>query len=414
MSAVDSIVLVTTPGANAGALCASSVGCATRSGLMATSSTTSSRNPPRNLRRRAAIYSPHTEQARPLTKPVRLRARWRHLLQCIHHLAALPARYSLLTGRHAANATSIISHRPWNLVGFNTFLTGRSRQLLECSALLAIRRASLANTTSAFHCRRNCAPAAVNTAVVERASRIQIVQAVRERGGFSEAPAVFGGNKQTASSAHHPEWLTLQAVNCLQRARSRKQPGFVYYAPTLPHAPFSLPDSLVHTNVSITPAGLVEPDPSWAIERKQLLNQLTSKGHVCASHITRCNPAAATPCEEQYVFREGEERRPSACSPLVSSAIALSKDRWIDPSWLLAKENCEQRRLAHLFAAGLAWIDIGVGKLLKSLHPKQSMVILTSDHGASFLGKGSPYEAGIRVPLIVRWGGEDAHRRHND
>ena len=246
----------------------------------------------------------------------------------------------------------------------------------------------------------------MNTAVVERASRIQISfkRFVSAAASPRLRPSLVA-IKQTASSAHHPEWLTQQAVNCLQRARSRKQPVFVYYAPTLPHAPFSLPDSLVNTNVSITPAGLVEPDPSWAIERKQLLNQLTSKGHVCASHITRCNPAAATPCEEQYVFREGEERRSSACSPLVSSAIALSKDRWIDPSWLLAKENCEQRRLAHLFAAGLAWIDIGVGKLLKSLHPKQSMVILTSDHGASFLGKGSPYEAGIRVPLIVRWGG---------
>ena len=36
-----------------------------------------------------------------------------------------PARFSLLTGRHAANSSSITSHRPWNLVGFNTFLTGR-------------------------------------------------------------------------------------------------------------------------------------------------------------------------------------------------------------------------------------------------------------------------------------------------
>ena len=38
-----------------------------------------------------------------------------------------PARYSLLTGRYAANASSIASQRPWRLVGFNTFLTGRER-----------------------------------------------------------------------------------------------------------------------------------------------------------------------------------------------------------------------------------------------------------------------------------------------
>ena len=35
-----------------------------------------------------------------------------------------PSRFSLLTGRYASNASSIASHRPWNLVGFNMFLTG--------------------------------------------------------------------------------------------------------------------------------------------------------------------------------------------------------------------------------------------------------------------------------------------------
>ena len=41
--------------------------------------------------------------------------------------------------------------------------------------------------------------------------------------------------------------------------------------------------------------------------------------------------------------------------------------------------------------------------VLRHVHPRHSLVVLTADHGASFLGKGSPYEAGIRVPLVVRW-----------
>ena len=28
---------------------------------------------------------------------------------------------------------------------------------------------------------------------------------------------------------------------------------------------------------------------------------------------------------------------------------------------------------------------------------------MPGDHGPSFLGKGAPYEAGIRVPLLMRW-----------
>jgi arylsulfatase A-like enzyme len=35
-----------------------------------------------------------------------------------------PSRFALLTGRYASNASSIVSHRPWNMVAFNTFLTG--------------------------------------------------------------------------------------------------------------------------------------------------------------------------------------------------------------------------------------------------------------------------------------------------
>ena len=40
-----------------------------------------------------------------------------------------PARYSLLTGRYAANASSIVSNRPWRMVGFNSFLNGREPTL---------------------------------------------------------------------------------------------------------------------------------------------------------------------------------------------------------------------------------------------------------------------------------------------
>ena len=35
-----------------------------------------------------------------------------------------PSRFALLTGRYASSATSIPAHRPWSMVGFNTFLTG--------------------------------------------------------------------------------------------------------------------------------------------------------------------------------------------------------------------------------------------------------------------------------------------------
>ena len=53
-----------------------------------------------------------------------------------------PARYALLTGRYAANASSITAHRPWNLVGFNTFLTSRESTLAH-----GLRRRARASPT---------------------------------------------------------------------------------------------------------------------------------------------------------------------------------------------------------------------------------------------------------------------------
>ena len=48
-----------------------------------------------------------------------------------------PSRFSLLTGRYASNASSIPAHRPWNMVGFNTFLTGSEETIAH-----RLRRAS--------------------------------------------------------------------------------------------------------------------------------------------------------------------------------------------------------------------------------------------------------------------------------
>ena len=82
-------------------------------------------------------------------------------------------------------------------------------------------------------------------------------------------------------------------------------------------------------------------------------------------------------------------------------------DPWIARGWLHDESNFEQLRLARLFMSGLAWLDTSVGTVLDTLRSelleRDTLVIATADHGASFLGKGHVYEAGVRVPLIVRW-----------
>ena len=86
--------------------------------------------------------------------------------------------------------------------------------------------------------------------------------------------------------------------------------------------------------------------------------------------------------------------------------LALS-DPWLSGDWLYSEANFEQGRLARLFAVGLAWLDDSIGSVLSSLRTlaidTNTIVVYTADHGASFLGKGHVYEAGVRVPLILHW-----------
>ena len=77
------------------------------------------------------------------------------------------------------------------------------------------------------------------------------------------------------------------------------------------------------------------------------------------------------------------------------------------------------------FAAMIATLDENVGRLLTAVEnlnlTKNTLIIFTSDNGGirdiSYqnplrAGKGSYYEGGIRVPLIIRWPGKVAEGSH--
>ncbi|PPS40369.1 sulfatase [Chroococcidiopsis sp. TS-821] len=60
---------------------------------------------------------------------------------------------------------------------------------------------------------------------------------------------------------------------------------------------------------------------------------------------------------------------------------------------------------------GVARLDAGIGLLLNQLNrqglDRNTLVIFLGDHGPGFVrAKGSCYEAGLRIPLLIRWSGK--------
>ena len=114
-----------------------------------------------------------------------------------------PSRFGLLTGRFASNASSITAHRPWNAVGFNTFLTG-----VEPTIAHALRKRGYATGFAGkyhlgfplpAHLRKGRATFGGGGRGLDYE---QLSEAVRKYGGFDETLAVWGGNKQTERSLY--------------------------------------------------------------------------------------------------------------------------------------------------------------------------------------------------------------------
>jgi arylsulfatase len=161
------------------------------------------------------------------------------------------------------------------MVGFNTFLTGAVPTLAHRLRAVGYATVFVGKYHLGFPLKPRGAAAARRAAFGgggRGLTHAELATAVSKYAGFETVEALWGGNKQTADFPHHPEYMAARAAAAMGRAQAASRPWFVYFAPTVPHAPFSLPHSFL-ANTSLTPQGSVTADPRWGESRTALLSR---------------------------------------------------------------------------------------------------------------------------------------------
>ena len=338
-----------------------------------------------------------------------------------------PSRYALLTGRYASTASlggrytkppaqiafqaylsrkqnvstlAAVMRRGGYLAGFvGKYHIGRALQPAECLPLVSGPNASLAlaaaSSTEVGGGRSPvCAPTADHWQACARA-------ALKKHSGFEFVADVYFGNDALTAWAHEPEWMAHEALRMVRRARERRRPFFVVLAPTLTHAPLE-PHRQLLAPPRAAPPGCDDPPPPTAVPsgfaaaarrlRLEVVRRLRTGGLLCGGD-------------------DGSAKELQQCAedslPEVGTLLAF--EPWLPAEWFRGGSSVQKnfRRHVATTVSAAAWLDATLQPVLDELKEKgeleSTVTIFTADHGAFFAGKGHPYEAGIRVPLLLRW-----------
>jgi arylsulfatase A-like enzyme len=287
-----------------------------------------------------------------------------------------PSRYTTLTGRHATRTQGeVFNHlfpsgspaRPENNVemgrnepnlprllqaaGYTTAWVGKSH-IVEQEIL---EKPKLWGTPAAPGLKRYPLDSDPRT-------NPQTNQAMRDnqawwrkrisREGFDWVGAVYPGNLlelfNKPSNAHNVEWTTRSVIDFLDtRPAGGEKPFFLYYGTTIPHGP--------------DPWGKTKDGYTFSLD--------ADPGYTGEGYRT----------DLDYSFM---------------------------PSRASIKNEVADAGFAEKHAY-LTWFDHSIGAILRKLEERglasNTLVIISSDHGTWRYGKTTPYEGGLKVPLVMRW-----------
>ena len=267
----------------------------------------------------------------------------------------------------------------------------------------------------------------------EVASDESNAEEVRRVGGYGWASDVYYDNDAMDRSAHQPEWMAAEATRWLRWVAARRRPFFLHMAPTVTHSPLMLAQQLLARPRASGPEGGAPPplpgdgggsgagsganngvdlasfERETAALRLRLKRQLLQAGVLCEGNGT------VAQCEKQLP-ELAKMLVPQHWLPLPTLQPWEAPARRYAPAEetacrvrLKGKNHDMCQNFVH-FSSMLgyaAWLDATLQPLVALAEQAGSaagggtLVIFTSDHGDGYTDKGSVYEPGIRVPLMM-------------
>jgi arylsulfatase A-like enzyme len=287
-----------------------------------------------------------------------------------------PSRYTTLTGRHATRSQGVeFNHlfpagtmaRPENNIelgrgepnlprllqaaGYTTACVGKSH-IIEQKILENPKLWGTAAAPGLKPYPRDSDPrtdAKTNQAM--RDNQAWWRERIRKE-GFDWVGAVYPGNLlelfNKPANVHNVEWTTRSVLDFLEaRPADDQKPFFLYYGTTIPHG----------------------PDP-WA--------------------KTKGGYASSLDADPGYT---GEGYRKDLDYSFMPSRKSIKKE--------VRDAGFDEKH------AYLTWFDHSIGAILRKLDERglaaNTLVIISSDHGTWRYGKTTPYDGGLKVPLVMRW-----------
>lgn len=233
--------------------------------------------------------------------------------------------------------------------------------------------------------------------------------------GFDYVDGVYAANLKelhnSKSNVHNVEWTTRAALNFIES--SKGTPFFLYYATTVPHGPAPW----INTT---------RPVPEVSSSLDSLLDRCTGKCVVLLNNmIQRVNRWIGSDggwfskigIDQHWVdfiqYWESTKLPPHGYYPHGLHADPKNTgEGYVDYSYPFMPSREEILRKAIQNGADprdawLTWVDYSIGAIRKELERQgeldNTLIIITSDHGAWRHGKTTLYEGGLRVPLAMRW-----------